>query len=82
MKALDLKDTYKLFPMDYKTFIPELAEAIDSVPSAFISKDFAVSGAFANFVAEQLSNCVKLKDGRYCPGFSYVDGITGKIGSP
>ena len=51
MKALDLKDTYKLFPMDYKTWIPELAEAIDSVPSAFISKDFAVSGAFANFIA-------------------------------
>lgn len=82
MKALDLKDTYKLFPVDYKTIIPELAEAMDSVPSAFISKDFAVSGAFANFVSDQLSNCITKKDGRFCPSFSYVDGITGKLNSP
>ena len=82
MKALDLKDTYKLFPVDYKTIIPELADAMDSIPSGFISKDFAVSGAFANFVVNQISNCVTKKDGRYCPSFSYVDGITGKTGSP
>jgi hypothetical protein len=82
MKALDLKDTYKLFPVDYKTIIPELAEAMDSIPSGFISKDFAVSGAFANFVVNQITNCVTRKDTRYCPSFSYVDGITGKTGSP
>lgn len=82
MKALDLKDTYKLFPVDYKTIIPELGEAMDSVPSGFLSKDFAVSGAFANFVSDQLSTCISKKDGRYCPSLSYVDGITGKVNSP
>ena len=82
MKALDLKDIYKLYPVDYKTIIPELAEAMDSVPSAFLSKDFAVSGAFTDFVADSLSRCVNKKDGRYCPAFSYVDGLTGKTASP
>ena len=82
MKALDLKDIYKLYPVDYKTIIPELAEAMDSVPSAFLSKDFAVSGAFTEFVVDSLSKCVNKRDGRYCPAFSYVDGLTGKTGSP
>lgn len=82
MKSLDFKDAYKLYPVEEKTVIPSIAEALDSVPSALISKDFAVSGAFTNFVVDSLTNCVNKKDGRYCPSFSYVDGITGKTGSP
>ena len=46
MNSLDLGDIYKIYPIDYKLIIPVIADAMDSIPSAFISKSFALSGTF------------------------------------
>jgi hypothetical protein len=45
MKALDLKDSYKIYPKDFPTLYPSAeAPAIDSIPSALITKQQAQQG--------------------------------------
>jgi len=82
MKALDLKDSYKLIPTNHKTIWPSIAEALDSVPSGLFTSQQAQSGVLTQYVIDLFRSCALKKDGRYCYTFDYVDGITGKNGSP
>jgi hypothetical protein len=40
-KSLDLKDAYALIPADWKLLLPQVATALDSLPSVLISREDA-----------------------------------------
>jgi hypothetical protein len=81
-KSLDLKDAYALIPADWKLFLPQVATALDSLPSVLISREDAQKGTWTVWVMQQVRKCANKKDERYCTPVDVVDALTGRVDSP
>ena len=81
-KSLDLKDAYALIPADWKLLLPQVATALDSLPSVLISREDAQKGTWTAWVMQQMRKCAAKKDERYCTPVDVVDALTGRVDSP